>query len=578
MDRWINWDKKQLTLAFLLVTVGIWRLTHVLDKSRDQEALKNLDLQANMAQEFVSHEIQRIKQQLLDGATKSESSLETPLLAVGIFEPQTGEGWKLISSWQRPMEKRGWPQNFLASQMSDLRLHPLKSTEVFWTRLEDPAQRPIFAFAAPVQHNGNAAIIVGLYDTVPLSMWSQSFRESATEFIVVNDLGYALSLNNMAYAGAKLDRHKTVQRMINAPWKGFLDLTENLSGEKSYGAARVIPDTNLSVIITQPRRLGLLWILETLMWTLGIALMSWTAGYLLLKYKERQLAAREVEMLEAQSAKALAMANEKAAEVKAAASSVQEELSVPQPLEIRSLLNGILEGPVQKALTKVHQLQAQGADEVLSRHLVSLEGEMRKVQDQLQKTLSFNRETPEPKLGSNISEVAHKTVARMADWFQAAHVSVSYDGATDAKVRLAEDSLQTVFEEIMKNSLESMTTSLLKELSIHWYKEDGHWIVDIQDTGTGISDDIRAKVFDPFFTTKSGGTGSGIGMTVVRNVVQGIRGRVLVLAPAEQGTLIRLILPELQEKQATSVSPSLDFIDQTSELIRKPKVRMNDEA
>lgn len=574
MDRWINWDKKQLAFAFLLVTVGIWRLTHILDNSRDQEALKALDLQANMAQEFVSHEIQRIKQQLIDGATKSESSLDSPLLAVGIFEPQAGEGWKLISSWQRPMEKRGWPQNFLASQMSDLRLRPLKSTEVAWTRLEDPTQRALFAFSAPVQHNGNTALVVGLYDTVPLSLWSQGFRESSSEFIVVNDAGYALSLNNMAYAGAKLDRHKTVQRMMAAPWKGFLDLTENLSGEKSYGAAKVIPDTNLSVIITQPRKLGLMWVVETLVWTLGIAILSWTFGYILLKRKERAVNLRETEMIENQTSQALTAATERAVEVK---NKITEELQAPQPLEIRSLLNGILEGPVQKALTKVHQLQAQGADEVLSRQLVSLEGEMRKVQDQLQKTLSFNRETPEPKLGSSISEVAHKTVARMSDWFTTAGIQVHYEGNSDGMVKIPEDALQTVFEEVLKNAIDALNGSLQKEIFLRWYKEDNQWIVDIQDTGGGISDDIRNKVFDPFFTTKSGGTGSGIGLTVVRNVVQGVRGRVLVLTPAEQGTLIRLILPEMQASQSV-VNEDMNFIDTTSELVRKPKVRIHGEA
>lgn len=565
MDRWIK-NKKQLVFAFLLVTVGIWRLTSVLDESRDQQALKALDLQANMAQEFVSHEIQRIKQQLLDTAAKADSSSESPVLAVGIFEPQTGEGWKMISSWQRPMEKRGWPQNFLASQMSDLRLRPLKVNEVSWTRLEDPLQRPLFAFSVPVQHNGNAALVVGLYDTVPLSLWSQGHREASTEFIVINDMGYALSLNNMAYAGAKLDRHKAVQRMMTAPWKGVLDISENLAGEKSYAAARVIPDTNLSMIITQPRQLGMMWILETLLWTFGIVLLAYTVGYILLKRKERQMQQKEMIAVEQKMA---------AAPVVTTVVESQEELQAPQPLEIRSLLNGILEGPVQKALNKVHQLQAQGADEVWSRHLVSIEGEVRKVQDQLQKTLSFNRETPEIKMGSNIAEVVNKTMVRMKDWLQSAGVQVQQEGSSDGVVKIPEDAMQTVFEEIFKNSIEAMNGALHKEISVRWYKEDSQWIVDVQDSGAGISDDIRAKVFDPFFTTKSGGTGSGIGLTVVRNVVQGARGRVMLLNPNGQGVLVRLILPDVKVE-------AMDFIEQAyeqdKEFIRKPKVRMQGEA
>ena len=571
MDRWIK-NKKQLVFAFLLVTVGIWRLTSVLDESRDQQALKTLDLQANMAQEFVSHEIQRIKQQLLEAAGKSESSTDNQVLAVGIFEPQTGEGWKMISSWQRPMEKRGWPQNFLASQMSDLRLRPLKVNEVAWTRLEDPLQRPLFAFSVPVEHNGNAALVVGLYDTVPLSLWSQGHREAATEFIVINDMGFALSLNNMAYAGAKLDRHKAVQRMMAAPWKGLLDISENLAGEKSYAVARVIPDTNLSVIITQPRKLGMIWVLETLLWTFGIVLLAYTAGYILFKRKQSQIEQKAKQA--AEETMAVTMTPSPSSIVDS-----QEELQAPQPLEIRSLLNSILEGPVQKALNKVHQLQAQGADEVWSRHLVSIEGEVRKVQDQLQKTLSFNRETPEIKMGSNISEMVNKTKVRMDDWLQSAGVQVNLEGSVDGAVKIPEDAMQTVFEEIFKNSIEAMHGALHKEISVRWYQEDGQWIVDVQDSGAGIADDIRGKVFDPFFTTKSNGTGSGIGLTVVRNVVQGARGRVMILNPNGQGVLVRLILPDAKVEKAMD---AMDFIEpsfgQDKEFVRKPKVRMHGEA
>lgn len=584
MDGWIK-NKKQILFAFLLVTLGIWRISYVLDESRDQQALETLDLQANMAQEFVSHEIQRIKQQLLSGATKSDASIDNPLLAVGIFEPQTGEGWKMISSWQRPMEKRGWPQNFLASQMSDLRLRPLKVNEVSWTRLEDPLQRPLFAFAAPVQHNGNSAVVVGLYDTVPLSLWSQGHREANTEFIVINDLGYALSLNNMAYAGAKLDRHKVVQRMMAAPWKSLLDVSENLAGKKSYAAARAIPDTNLSMIITQPRQMGMMWLLETLLWTFGIALLAYTAGYLLLKRKENQLNKREQQTLDAELSLAAATPVKPIAVTSLApplALSKDEELQAPQPIEIRSLLNGILEGPVQKALNKVHQLQSQGADEVWSRHLVSIEGEVRKVQDQLQKTLSFNRETPEIKMGSKINEVVNKTLVRMSDWLKSASVQVQQEGSTEGMVKIPEDAMQTVLEEILKNSIEAMDGALHKELSIRWYKEDGQWTIDIQDSGVGIAEDIRSQAFDPFFTTKPGGTGSGIGLTVVRNVVQGARGRVMLLNPNGQGTLVRLILPDAGTETMDFIESNLeDFMsmkDLSNDLVRKPKVSFQSEA
>jgi signal transduction histidine kinase len=63
----------------------------------------------------------------------------------------------------------------------------------------------------------------------------------------------------------------------------------------------------------------------------------------------------------------------------------------------------------------------------------------------------------------------------------------------------------------------------------------------IEDSGTGISEDVRKHIFEPFFTTKSGG--SGIGLALVHSIVEQHQGTISVEPRAGGGTRFRLLFP-----------------------------------
>ena len=73
---------------------------------------------------------------------------------------------------------------------------------------------------------------------------------------------------------------------------------------------------------------------------------------------------------------------------------------------------------------------------------------------------------------------------------------------------------------------------------------DGTVCLEIGDTGSGIPADVLDKIFAPFFTTKARGT--GLGLAVVRKVIDRHRGRVDVESVVGQGTTFKLYLPVAQ--------------------------------
>jgi signal transduction histidine kinase len=65
--------------------------------------------------------------------------------------------------------------------------------------------------------------------------------------------------------------------------------------------------------------------------------------------------------------------------------------------------------------------------------------------------------------------------------------------------------------------------------------------LELEDTGAGIPDEIRARIFEPFFTTKAAGT--GLGLAVVKRIVEGHGGEIAVERVPAGGTLVRVVFP-----------------------------------
>jgi signal transduction histidine kinase len=81
-------------------------------------------------------------------------------------------------------------------------------------------------------------------------------------------------------------------------------------------------------------------------------------------------------------------------------------------------------------------------------------------------------------------------------------------------------------------------------------------MIEVSDTGVGMSQEVLGKIFEPFFTTKEQGKGTGLGLSMVFGFAHQSRGHVAAYSEPGQGTAMRLYLPRAM-KGVTGRKPAL---------------------
>jgi two-component system cell cycle sensor histidine kinase/response regulator CckA len=68
-------------------------------------------------------------------------------------------------------------------------------------------------------------------------------------------------------------------------------------------------------------------------------------------------------------------------------------------------------------------------------------------------------------------------------------------------------------------------------------------VIEVEDTGSGITEEVLGKIFEPFFTTKAVEHGTGLGLSICHEIVSSLGGEIQVESELGRGTLVRVSLP-----------------------------------
>ena len=147
-------------------------------------------------------------------------------------------------------------------------------------------------------------------------------------------------------------------------------------------------------------------------------------------------------------------------------------------------------------------------------------------------------QTPEP---VNVRQGLNDTLAVMAAKARGKSVSMTVDVPADLpRVRGFGGELNQIWANLVDNALDAVQDG--GKVTVTARLEGERVVVRVADNGAGIPPDVKSRIFDPFFTTKEVGKGTGLGLDIVRRLVD--RNDGLIDVESEPGrTEFRVMLP-----------------------------------
>lgn len=160
----------------------------------------------------------------------------------------------------------------------------------------------------------------------------------------------------------------------------------------------------------------------------------------------------------------------------------------------------------------------------------------------VKKLMFFARQMPPEKVKCDLNQIVEDGIYFLGARCAKAGIELMRDLAIDLPAIIADPSqLHQVLINLAVNSMQAMPEG--GSLTISTRADDEHVSLVVEDTGTGMSDDVIKQIFVPFFTTKDIDEGTGLGLAVVHGIVSSHGGTIEVESKLGHGSRFEVRLP-----------------------------------
>ena len=198
-----------------------------------------------------------------------------------------------------------------------------------------------------------------------------------------------------------------------------------------------------------------------------------------------------------------------------------------------------LNNPLATILTWSERLSSRAVDEVTKRGIETILSESERAAKIVRNLLTFSRKRHTTRAMIDLNQVVGETVSLRAYDQRVSNLRTIQALASGLPQIFADPhQVKQVLLNLIVNAEQAMLAAHGHGTLVirTWFDlEQESVVLEINDDGPGVPDDVQAKIFDPFFTTKAVGHGTGLGLTVAYAIVQEHGGRIRVASPASGG-------------------------------------------
>jgi PAS domain S-box-containing protein len=232
---------------------------------------------------------------------------------------------------------------------------------------------------------------------------------------------------------------------------------------------------------------------------------------------------------------------------------LQEQLRRTERVaELGTLASGMaheIGTPMNVILGRAEYLMNRTSDEPVKKGLQTIVGQVERITRVMNQLLSFARRRTPERRAVDLREVVESSLEMFHERLARHGIIVEMDFEEGCPpVHADADQMSQVLINLLMNAIHALPDGGRVRVATRHVEPDMVQLI-LADTGSGMPADVMAKIFDPFFTTKEFGAGTGLGLTVVKGIMEEHGGCISVESEPGKGTTFKMVLPQTNSRQ-----------------------------